>query len=126
MLLIFGGFHLLVQFFEPACNKAAGAAGEVRHFFSDFRFYHLRHKISYSTGRVKLTSRACALQFFQNSFVNLTKSVTFLIIGKVQLIDDIDHLTEQNTVLHILVCVGKGSLHNGFFHRCRGCDRQIF
>ena len=38
---ILGGCDLLVQFFQPACDKSAGAAGKIRHFFADFRLNHL-------------------------------------------------------------------------------------
>ena len=63
LFLVLGGFDLFLQFFQPACDESACAAGKVRHRFTELRVYHLRHKICYSTGRVKFASRASALQF---------------------------------------------------------------
>ena len=62
LFLVLGGFDLFLQFFQPACDESACAAGKVRHRFTELRVYHLRHKICYSTGRVKFASRASALQ----------------------------------------------------------------
>ena len=57
-------FYLRLQLFQPAGQKAAGAAGKVRHFLSDGRFNHLCHKVRYGTGSIKFTGRTCALQLF--------------------------------------------------------------
>ena len=60
---VFCGFDFFLQFFQPACDESARAAGKVCHRFPDLRVDHLRHKICYCAGRVKFTSRASALQF---------------------------------------------------------------
>ncbi len=56
----------------------------------------------------KLTSRTSALQLFQNRFVDFAKGVTFLIIAEIQLVNDVDDLTEQNAVFHVVVGIGEG------------------
>ena len=63
LFLVLGGFDLFLQFFQPACDESARAAGKVCHRFSDLRVNHLCHKVRYGAGRVKLARRTGALQF---------------------------------------------------------------
>ena len=124
-LRIGGALHLLLQLLQPANDKATGAAGKVRHGLTDLRLNHLCHKVGNSTRSIKLASAACALQFLQNRFVNLTEGMAFLIVGKVKFVNHIDDLAEQDAVLHIVIGVSKGGLHDGFFDGCGSIHRQL-
>ena len=104
---------LRLELLEPAGDEAARAAGKVRHGLPDPGAYTLRHELGHRAGRIELTCRTRALQFFQDGLVNLPEGVALLIVGKIQLVDDIEHLPQQHAVLHILVGVGKGGLHDG-------------
>ena len=108
-----GGGDLLFQLFQPADDKATGAAGEVCHHFADLRPDHLRHKVGDGAGRIKFAGRTGALQLFEDGFIDLAKRMAFLIVAKVQLVNDVEHLPKQYAILHILVGIGKRGLHNG-------------
>ena len=43
--------------------------------------------------------------------------MAFLVVGKIQIVNDIDDLTKKNAVFHVLVCIFKGGLHDGLFDR---------
>ena len=122
---ICNGFHLFIQFFEPTGDEAAGAAGKVRHVFTDLRLNALRHKVGHGAWRIEFTGRTCALQLFQNGFIDLAESMAFLIVGKIQFVDDIDDLPQQNAVLHIVVGVGEGGLHDRLFDGRIGVNGQM-
>ena len=107
--------NLFLQFFQPACDKSARTAGKVRHGFTDLRLNHLCHKVSYSTRSIEFTGRTCTLKFLQNGFIDFTECMAFLIVGKVKFVNDIDDLTEKNTVFHVLICIGKSCLDDRFF-----------
>ena len=82
----------------------------------------LRHELRDGAGRIELTGGASALQFFEDGLVNLTEGVALLIIGEIQLVDHVDDLAQQYAVLHVLVGVGKGGLHDGLFDGRLCCD----
>ena len=44
--------------------------------------------------------------------------MALLVIIQIQVIDDIDHLAQQNAVLHVIVRILKGCLDNSFFDGC--------
>ena len=125
LLCISGALYLLLQLFQPADDKATGAAGKVRHCLTDLRLDHLCHKVGDSTGRIKLAGAACALELLQYGFINVTEGVAFLIIGKVQFVNNVNDLTEQDAVLHVVIGIGKGGLHDRFFDGCRCIYRQL-
>ena len=114
-----------MQFLEPTGDKATRATGKVRHRLADLRPDHLRHEIRHRARRVEFTSRTSALQLLEDRFINLAKGMAFLIVAKVDIIDHVDDLTQQHTVLHVVVGVGKGCLHNRLFDRRGGVYRQL-
>ena len=114
---VLNSLFLRFKSFQPANDKSARTAGKISHLFTDYRLYHLCHEVSHSTGRVKLAGRACTLQLFQDRLINIAKCVAFLIIGKVKLINDVDYLAKQNTVLHVVVGVLKCCLDDSLIDR---------
>ena len=82
----------------------------------------LGHKVGDSAGRIELTGGASALQFLQNGLVDFAEGVALLIVAEIQFVDDIEDLTQQNAVLHVLVGVCKGGLHNGLADRGSGIN----
>ena len=104
---------LRLQLLEPAGDEAAGAAGKVRHGLPDPGTHTLRHELRHRAGRIELTGAASTLQLFQDGLVDLPEGVALLIVGEIQLVDDVEHLPQQHAVLHVLVGVGKGGLHDG-------------
>ena len=123
---ILGGLDLLLQFFQPADDKATGAAGKICHRFSDLGLDHLRHKVGDGAGRIELTGGTCALQLLQNGLVNLPEGVAFLVVAEVELVDHVDDLPQQHAVLHVVVGIGKGGLHDCLFDGSGCVHRQIF
>ena len=124
--LVLCGFHLLVQLLQPADDKAAGAAGKVGHGLADFGADDLRHEIRNCAGRIKLTGGTGALQLLQDGLVNLAEGVAFLIVAEVQVVDHVDDLPQQYAVLHVVVGIGKGGLHDGLFDGGGRAHRQAF
>ena len=51
--------------------------------------------------------------------------MTLFITAQVQAINHVENLTEQHTILHILVGILEGGTHNGTTHRRIGCDLQF-
>lgn len=119
-------FHLLLQLLQPTYKEAAGATGEIGHTLPDSGTDHLGHKVSNGPGRVKLTGGTGALQFLQNRLVDFPKGVAFLIVAQIQLINYIDYLPEQYAVLHVVVRIGKGRLHNGLSYGGRCVNLNAF
>ena len=42
--------------------------------------------------------------------------MTFFIVSKVEIVYHIDNLTKQNAIFHILICISKRSLYDGFLY----------
>ena len=122
----FRGVDLLVQLFQPADQKATGAAGKIRHLLADFRLDDLGHKVGDGPGGVKLTGGTGALQFLQDGFVNLSEGVALLIVAEIQLVDHVDDLAQQDAVFHVVVGVGKGALDDGLFDGGAGIYLDAF
>ena len=122
LIRICGALDALLQLIEPADDKTTGAAGKVGHGLANLGFDDLGHKVGDSTGRIELTSRTGALQLFQNGLVNLTEGMALLIVTEIQLVNDIEHLPQQHAILHVLIGIGKGGLHNGFADRGSGIN----
>ena len=87
----------------------------IRHLFTDLRLDHFCHEIRHGARRIEFTGRTGALQLTQDGFVDFSESVTLLRIGEVQLIDDVDDLTKQYAVFHIVVRVFECGFYDGFF-----------
>ena len=106
--------HLLLQLFQPADEKTAGAAGKVGHLLSDLGTDHLGHKVRDGPGRVEFTGGPGTLQLLQNGLIDLAEGMTLLIVTKIQVVNHIKDLPQQNTVFHVLIGICKGSLDNRF------------
>ena len=120
-LLILHGGDVLLQGLQPAGQKAAGAAGKVRHAFPDLGPDHLGHKVRHGPGRIELTGGAGALQLLQNGLVDLSEGVALLVVPQIQIVDHVQHLAQQDAVLHVVVCVLEGGADDGLFDgRLRG------
>ena len=50
--------------------------------------------------------------------------MALLIVAKIQLVYDVDYLPQQDAILHVVVGVGKGGLHDGLLDRGGGIHRQ--
>ena len=66
------------------------------------------------------------MEFFQDAFVDIAESVTLFIIRQIELVYDVDDLTEQNAILHIVVGVGESRLDDGLSYRRRCCHGKGF
>ena len=116
LLLICGVPYLLGELSQPRSDESTGATGEVRHFFAQLRLYHQCHKLGDCSRCIKLTGRTGRLQFPQNLLIDKAKSMAFLHIVKLNLVNDINDLTKINAVLHIVVGIFEGGLDNGFLN----------
>lgn len=56
--------HLLLQFLQPAGDKATGAAGKVGHGLANLWLYHLGHEVRYRTRSIEFTGRTSTLKLF--------------------------------------------------------------
>ena len=116
LLLICGVPYLLGELSQPRSDESTGATGEVCHLFAQLRLYHQCHKLGDCSRRIKLTGRTGRLQLPQNLLIDKAKSMAFLHIVKLNLVNDINDLAEINAVLHIVVGVLEGGLDNGFLN----------
>ena len=124
-LAVFRRLDLALQFLKPARDEAAGAAGEVRHLLADLGLDHLRHEVGDGAGRVELAGGARALQFLQDGLVDFPEGVAFLVVGKVEAVDHVHDLAEEDAVLHVVVGVREGRLHDGLADGRGGGDGQL-
>ena len=124
LLRVRRALDLRLQLLEPAGDEAARAAGKVRHGLPNPGGNTLRHELRHRAGRVELAGRARALQFFQDSLVDLPEGVALLIVREVQLVDDVEHLPQQHAILHVLVGVSKSGLHDGLLYGRLRRDRD--
>ena len=106
---------LLLQLAKLAGDEAARAAGKVRHLFANPRLNHPRHEVGHGAGRVELARGTGALQLLENALVDFVEGVALLVVGQIQLVDDVDDLPQQHAVLHVLVGVREHRLHDGLF-----------
>ena len=51
--------------------------------------------------------------------------MAFLVVGKVEVVDHVHDLAEEDAVLHVVVGVGEGRLHDCLLDRRRRGDRQL-
>ena len=114
--------HLFGELPQPRGNEATCTASKVCHFFTKLWLYHLRHKLRNGSRRVKLAGGTGGLQLPQNLLIDKTESMAFLDIIKLNLINDINHLTEINAVFHIVVGILKGGFHDCFLNRRIRCN----
>ena len=105
-------FDFFLQLFQPAGEKAARAAGEIRHLLADLRADHFRHEFGHGARRVEFAGGSRALQFFEDGFVDFAEGVALFVVAEIQFIDDVDDLPQEDTVLHVVVGVRKRALHN--------------
>ena len=80
----------LATYASRCIEKATRTTGKVCHLLTDLRLDHLRHKISNGSGGIELARRTSTLEFFQDAFVDLAKSMDFGIIAQIQVIDDVN------------------------------------
>lgn len=66
------------------------------------------------------------MEFFQERFVDFTECVPVRIIFEVDLVDQVNELTDENTVLHVLVRILEHCPNHGLTERRRRGDRQRF
>ena len=125
LLPVLGRLHLLVEGIQPAGDETARTTGEVGHLLPHLGLDDFGHEIGQGAGRVELTCRACALHLLEDGLINLAEGVAFLVVAKVELVDDVDHLTEQHAVLHVLVGILEGGAHDGAAHGCLRRHLQI-
>jgi len=113
---VLDGLHLGIQHLQRRGEEAACTAGEVRNRLAELWLDHLHHKIRDSTGRIEFTGVTGALQAAEDRFVNLAEGVAVLVLLKVYLVNGIDNLAEQDTVLHVVVVVLEGGADNDLAH----------
>ncbi len=118
--------NLLTELFEPAGEEASGAAGEVCHCFADLGADDFCHEVGDGAGGVEFAGGAGALEFFEDVFVDVAEGVAFFVAFEVEFVDDIDDLSEEDAVFHIVVGIGEGGLDDGFFEGCFGGDGETF
>lgn len=80
---VFGGFDLRGEFFEPAHEEAAGAAGVVGHVLAEAGMDHAGHEIGDGAGGVEFPGAACALEGLEDGFVDVAEGVAFFGVGEV-------------------------------------------
>ncbi len=113
---VLDSLHLGIQHLQSRGKEAAGAAGKVRNELAELWLDPLHHKVRDRTGRVEFTGVTGALQTAEDRFVNLTEGVTVLVLLKVDLVNDIDNLAEQDAVLHVVVVVLESRADNDLAH----------
>ena len=123
--LVRRALDLLPQLLEPAGDEAAGAAGEVRHALADPGPDALGHEVRDGAGGVEFARGTGALQFLQDGLVYLAEGVALLVVGEVQLVDDVDDLAQEDAVLHVVVGVGEGGLDDGLLDGRVGVHGQV-
>ena len=115
---VLDALHLGVQHLQRRGKEAAGTAGKVRNRLAELRLDHLYHEVRDSTGRVEFAGVTGALQAAEDRFVNLTEGVAVLVLLKIDLINDIDNLAEQDAILHVVVVVLEGRADDDLAHGC--------
>ena len=123
--LVLGSGDLFIKCIEPAGDEATRTTSEVSHLFTHLRINNLGHEVGQSTRCIELTCRACRLHFFQDGLVYFTKGVALLVITQIQLVNDIDYLTKQHAILHVLIGIFKGCTHDCTAHGRFGSDLQV-
>ena len=124
-LAVLRRLDLRFELLEPARDEAAGAAGEVGHRLADLRGDHLRHEIGDGAGRVELACGARALKLLEDRLVDFAEGVALLVVGEVEVVDHVHDLAEEDAVLHVVVGVGEGGLHDGLADGRGGGDGQF-
>ena len=126
LVVRFGVFDsaFLRKSLQPAGDETAGAAGEIGHLFTEFGTDHVSYEVGDGARSVELTGGTGALQLAEDGFVDLAESVTFLVRTEVELVNDVEHLTQQHSVLHVLVGIRESGFDDGFFDGSIGRDVQ--
>ena len=106
------GFDLRLQVVEGGDEKAAGAAGEIRHAFTEDGRNHLHHEVGNGARGVKLAGVARALQAFQDGFVDFAKGVALFAAVKVDGVDFVDDFAQLDAVFHEVFGICKDVAHD--------------
>ena len=104
-LLILHGLHRRTDIVEEGDNEAEGAAGPVAEGLAELRVEEPDDDVGQCPGGIELTGIACRLEAFEDALIDVAEHVTVLGVGEVDLVDDVDDLTELHAILHILVDV---------------------
>ena len=115
---VLDSLHLGVQHLQRRGKEAACTACEVRNGLAELRLDHLHHEVRDRTGRIEFTGVTGALQTAENRFVDLAEGVTVLVLFKVDLVNDIHNLAEQDAVLHVVIVVLEGGADDDLAHGC--------
>ena len=103
---------LLIEIIQGRCEEPSGTRSEIAELFPELRLKCPHHEISESTRRIKLSRVSCGLKVLQDSLIDVTESVAVQKKKKVNLVDDVDNLSQQDAILHVLVEVGKDFFHD--------------
>ena len=109
---VFGVVHLFAQVLNGAHQKAAGAGGRVHHAFAQLGVDHVHHELRHGAGRVELSRVACALQVFEDFFVEVVELVALGLAVEIDRVKFVDDLAQQLAALHVVVGVFKHAAHH--------------
>lgn len=122
---VVGRRDLLLELAQPADEEAAGAAGEVGHALAEVRLDAVGHEVGDGARRVEFTGAAGRLQLFEDGLVDIAEGVHVVVALEIDIVDDVDDLTQQDTVLHVLVRLLKHRLDDALLLGHVGCDGEV-
>ena len=122
---VLSSLHLLIQIVQSRCQESARSRGEVSESLTELRFQSPDHEISQGARRIEFTSISCRLQVLQYPFIDVTKSMSVIRIRKINLVNDVDDLTQKDAIFHVLIKI-REHLPNDTFSTRRTCiNRKI-
>ena len=120
------GFDLRLDVVERRDEKAAGAAGEIRHAFAEDGRNHLHHEVGNGARGVELAGVARALQAFQDGFVDFAEGVALFAAVKIYGVDFVDDFAQLYAVFHEVFGICKDVAHDALAQRGLFVDAQVF
>ena len=118
--------YLRVQYLQRRSEEPPGAAGKISNRLAQLGLDHLHHKICHCPGRIEFTGIARALQTAEDRLIDFPEGVPILIFLKVDFVNGVDNLSEQDTVLHVVIVVLKSGADNDLAHWCILIDFNAF
>ncbi len=109
---IVGALGGLLEVFNRAGQKPAGAARRVKNDFAQFWVGHFDHKLRHRSRRVIFAGISGVLQVAQNLLVNIAKKMLVARRIEVERADFVDDLAQQRARLHVVVSVAEHLAHD--------------
>src|ERR1700694_3875894 len=89
--------------FNSTSQETASTTGRVKNLFSFFGVDDVGNKLGYCSWCVEFSAFTRTLQFFQNVFIQLAKSMTVFCNIEIYFVQLVQHLANVNSAFHIVV-----------------------